>query len=103
MTEREVMEAVIFGLYLDLKNMTWSGKSQGKVREFFIVWLLATLCIPSVFHQELGNPEIWLRSYLFPLFDIVVIHSQWNFAHATPALLSWHVQNVIVIQLLKFE
>ena len=29
MTEGEVMEAVIFGLYLDLKNMTWSGKSQG--------------------------------------------------------------------------
>ena len=43
MTEGEVMEAVIFLLYLDLKNMTWSGKSQEKVREFFIVQLLATL------------------------------------------------------------
>ena len=43
MTEGEVIEAVIFRLYFDLKNMTWSGKSQGKVREFFIVYLLATL------------------------------------------------------------
>ena len=37
MAEWEDMEAIIFGLYFDLKNMTWSGKSQGKVREFFNV------------------------------------------------------------------
>ena len=36
MAEGEVKEAVIFGTYLDLKNMTWSGKSQWKVSEFFI-------------------------------------------------------------------
>ena len=49
MTEGEVIEAVIFRLYFDLKNMTWSGKSQGKVREFFIVYLLATLYKPVRF------------------------------------------------------
>ena len=42
LAEGEVMQAVIF-IYLDLTNMTWSGKSQEKVGDFFIAWLLATL------------------------------------------------------------
>ena len=29
MAEGEVMEAVILRFYLNLKNITWSGKSQG--------------------------------------------------------------------------
>ena len=33
-----------------------------------------------------------------PLFEILAVQSQWIFAHAMTAVLSWHVQNFIVIE-----
>ena len=48
-------------------------------------------------------PNRNLTETQFPVFDLLANQSQRNFAHATTALLSWHEQNVVVIESPKFE
>ena len=70
------MEAIIFGFYLDLKNMTLSGK----VREFFIAYLLATLLYIMIHTRSYLPPSAGLASIdaLLCLFFIPFLYAQWK-------------------------
>ena len=37
------------------------------------------------------------------LSQIIVIESQWNFAHAITAMLWWHLQNCIVTEMVESQ
>ena len=81
------MEAVIFGLYLDLQNMTSSGKSQGKAREFLLprnvpksVMFISILWYPQKWkgqilaHDNHPVTELSLTT-VYPVFFIIALQN----------------------------
>ena len=83
----------------NVEGVTGSAVNNGLSPALLIVW--SRNCTPL--HSGLSTHVSNLIKWHWNLIEIPKMRSQQNFAHATTAVLSWHVQNFVVISSLEFE
>ena len=87
--------------YITYKN-TWDLPMLSTVlAKTYICLVTPCSLIGERFTKDLGHPKMGYPNYHLVITQIWANQSQQNFAHATTAMLSWHVQNFVVIKLLK--
>ena len=81
----------------NLKPLAWPP-DQPECKHIFIIDTLSTETsftqYPS--HKWISNS---VKLHVFK-FSLILVWSQWNFAHSKTAMLSWYVQNFIAIRLI---